>query len=133
LVPTSGAVSRQRISFTRVATFPTTCRLHHKPQFDAVYRRGLRCSDIYFLVLACANTESNPRLGLSISAKSVGNAVNRNRVKRIIRESFRQQQQVLPSIDVVVNSKPAARNASNPALRASIEKHWIDIAKKCAP
>jgi ribonuclease P protein component len=115
-----------------VATFPAAQRLHHKAEFDAVYKRGRRHSDTYFLVLASPNNHTAARLGLSISAKSVGNSVNRNRVKRVIRESFRIHQHELPAVDVVVNSRPAARAALNAALRASLEKLWQGIARPCA-
>lgn len=115
-----------------MATFPATRRLHHKPEFDAAYKRGRRQSDTYFLVLAAPNAVNVPRLGLSISAKSVGNSVNRNRVKRIVRESFRTHQHELPAVDIVVNSKPAARAAFNAVLRASLEKLWQGIAQQCA-
>jgi ribonuclease P protein component len=115
-----------------VATFPPTRRLHNKPQFDSVYRQGKRVSGAHFLVLAIANQADGPRLGLSISAKSVGNSVSRNRVKRIIRESFRQAQHLLPSIDIVVNSKPLAKAATSTELRLSLQQHWTDIARKCA-
>jgi len=116
-----------------VATFPATRRLHHKTEFDAVYKRGRRYHDQYFLVLAWPNAATAPRLGLSISAKSVGNSVNRNRVKRIVRESFRAHQHALPAVDVIVNSKPPARSALNRALHVSLEKLWADIARQCAP
>lgn len=112
-----------------MATFQAAQRLHHKPEFDAVYKRGRRYSDAFFLVLASPNQLNVPRLGLSISAKSVGNSVNRNRVKRLVRESFRTHQHQLPNVDVVVNSKPAARAALNAALRASLEKIWQGIAR----
>ena len=115
-----------------MATFPAASRLHHKPQFDAVYRHGKRVGDLYFLVLAKSNDGSIPRLGLSISTKNTGNSVNRNRVKRIIRESFRQHQHLLPPLDIVVNSRQAARTAVNSTLRMSLEKHWLEIARKCA-
>jgi ribonuclease P protein component len=115
-----------------VATFPPPRRLHHKREFDSVYRQGKRVSGSHFLVIAIANNNEGARLGLSVSAKSVGNSVNRNRVKRIIRDSFRNAQTLLPPIDIVVNSKPAAKAATNEVLRQSLEQHWTDIARKCA-
>lgn len=115
-----------------MTTFPPNTRLHHKKQFDAVYKRGLRVSDAYFWANACDNKTQSPRLGLAISAKNIGNAVNRNRVKRIIRESFRRRGTAMPSCDVVVSAKPAARHADNALLVASLEKLWSGIAQKCA-
>lgn len=84
------------------------------------------------MVLAIANGLTEARLGLAISAKSVGNAVNRNRIKRIIRESFRQHASELPAVDLVVNSKPAARSALNASLRASLSSLLQRVARQCA-
>lgn len=115
-----------------MARFSAAQRLHHKAQFDDVYRRGRRHGDTYFLVLALPNALTIPRLGLSVSAKSVGNSVNRNRVKRLVRESFRMHQRELPAVDLVVNTRPAARTALNAVLRASLERLWQAIAISCA-
>jgi putative membrane protein insertion efficiency factor len=58
-----------------------------------------------------ANHETYPRLGLSIATRTFGTAVARNRIKRITRESFRLNQHSLPSVDVTVSAREAARQA----------------------
>lgn len=78
------------------------------------------------------NTESVARLGLAIAAKTIGNAVHRNRIKRLIRESFRHHQHQLPAVDIVVNARAAAREAEAPKLVASLEQHWRRIVSTCA-
>lgn len=50
--------------------------------------------------------------------------MNRNRVKRVIRESFRGCCEELPAIDIVVSARNAARLADNATLRRSLEAHW---------
>jgi ribonuclease P protein component len=72
------------------------------------------------------------RLGLSVGARAVGNAVSRNRIKRLVRESFRLHQQDLPSVDIVVNARHGARDGDNAGLRRSLERHWRAISKQCA-
>ena len=53
-------------------------------------------------LLALANDRGNPRLGLVISRKAAGAAVARNRIKRLVRESFRHTQTQLGGFDIVV-------------------------------
>lgn len=111
------------------ARFTPAHRLRHKPEFDLLYREGRRLSDGNFLLVVRPNALPHARLGLSIAAKTVGNAVNRNRVKRVLRESFRTNMHRLPAVDIVVNARPAARAAANPALARSIEQLWDKLAR----
>jgi ribonuclease P protein component len=83
-------------------------------------------------VLARANTQTHARLGLSMPARVVGNAVRRNLVKRLVRESFRQHQHDLPSADIVVNARSAVRKADNNAILRSLENHWQSVSLACA-
>jgi ribonuclease P protein component len=119
----------ERLRIPTAASFSATQRLRHKPQFDLLYREGRRQSDALFVVVSRPNTLSHARLGLSISAKAVGNAVSRNRVKRVVRESFRLNLHRLPSIDVVVNARVPARTAPNAQLTRSLEQLWDKLAR----
>ena len=76
--------------------------------------------------------QPTPRLGLAIAARIIGNAVRRNRIKRLVRESFRQHQHELPALDIVVNARNGARDADNAAIVRSLEKHWRAVIKQCA-
>jgi ribonuclease P protein component len=71
------------------------------------------------------NEGTMARLGLSIAARTVGNAVHRNRLRRLIRESFRQQQ--LPPVDIVIGARTAARTAAAVTLRAALQRLWKQI------
>jgi ribonuclease P protein component len=64
--------------------------------------------------------------------RAAGNAVRRNRVKRLVRETFRVTQQELPSVDLVVNARPGAGQASTTALRASVLALWDKVRQRCA-
>lgn len=107
-------------------------RLVHKTQFDAVYQRGSKLGDSCFLVLVKPNDLSFARLGLSVSARTVGNAVNRNRIKRVIRTSFRLNASQLPAVDIVINTRPGARDATNAVLAERLMQHWKNVVKRCA-
>jgi ribonuclease P protein component len=76
-------------------TFPKSKRLLKNAQFRAVFARRLFASDNILTVYMAKNDCCCPRLGLSIN-KSLGDAVLRNRVKRLLRESFRLNQLRLP-------------------------------------
>ena len=104
--------------------------MHQPAEFRVVRQRGRRFSDAYFTVSVLANHETHPRLGLAIATKSCGNAVARNLIKRLARESFRLNQYELPAVDVTIAARDAARLALPSALRASLDKHWKTIARQ---
>jgi len=85
-------------------------RISRSGDFDAVYRRGRSAANRHLVVYAFAR-EGQPaaepaRLGLSVSRK-VGGAVERNRVKRVLRERFDELAPALPGgLDVVVIARP---------------------------
>lgn len=64
------------------------------------------------------------RLGLAISKKHCRQATGRNRIKRVVRESFRQHQAELAGLDIVVINQPAAKGAANRQLFDSMSEHW---------
>jgi len=105
--------------------------LHQPAEFREVKLRGKKFADAFFSLSVLANHESFPRLGLSIATRTFGTAVARNRIKRLTRESFRLNQHSLPSVDITVSARDAARKASAADLRASLDKHWKTIIQRC--
>ncbi len=83
-------------------------------------------------MIASPNVVGHARLGLAVGVKAAGNAVGRNRLKRIARDSFRHCQQDLPAVDLVVNARAAAAKATNAEVRASLSAHWQRITRRCA-
>ena len=104
--------------------------MHQPAEFRAARQRGRRFADAYFSLSVLTNHETYPRLGLAIATRTCGNAVIRNRIKRLTRESFRLIQHALPSVDVTVAARDAARLASIRDLRASLELHWQSITRE---
>lgn len=77
-----------------------------------------------------SNGALNARVGLAISKKVDKRAVVRNRIKRQVRESFRQHLQELPPADFVVMANAAAADASGARIRDSLNAHWQRLARR---
>jgi ribonuclease P protein component len=104
--------------------------------YDRVFADARRSADRYFTVLVRAREQAagdgpipSARLGLAISKRSAPRAVARNRIKRVIRDSFRHARPALPGADLVVLCRRAAVAADNATLRASLATHWQECAR----
>ena len=113
------------------AIFPRSRRLLKPDDYRRVFSEGLRSADSLFLVLALPNGMRHARLGLAVSKKNSRQAVDRNRIKRVIRESFRQHQQALAGLDLVVVSRGGIAGSDNKVCFASLSQHWRRVAEKC--
>ena len=113
------------------ARFRARVRLLKAAEFSQVFKRPIRSSDDMLTILASPNELGHARLGLAIAKKNAKRAVDRNRIKRIIRDSFRHKQAFLPATDLVVLAKPKTKFATNTELFASLEHHWDRLVKQC--
>ena len=108
--------------------FPKTARLlspkDYKPVFD---NSRYKVSSKQFLLLATASQARRPRLGLVIAKKHVSKAVQRNRLKRVLRESFRLRQTEIPLIDIVVLARKDADKLATIELRTMIDRLIDDL------
>ncbi|WP_084197431.1 ribonuclease P protein component [Solimonas soli] len=110
------------------AGFPRRARLLKPAEFKTVFERGQRLHEKGLTAVMAANTVGQPRLGLAVPKKAVALAVDRNRIKRQIRESFRLNQQCLPAADLVILVKPGSRTLQSPQLRQHLERLWNRIS-----
>lgn len=93
-------------------TFPKAARLRRRREFLGLQREGRRRHTTHLVVIRCATSRPLSRLGVTVSSR-VGNAVVRNRVKRLLREVFRLRRTGLGSSqDIVVIAKPGAHTLS---------------------
>jgi ribonuclease P protein component len=112
-------------------TFGKSLRLLNSSDFQKVFDDApFRASHQNFLILARSNTQTTPRLGLVIAKKHLRLAVERNRFKRLIRESFRTQQQSFAGLDVIVLSRKGLGDLSNETFSHQLNQQWIRIFKK---
>ena len=113
-------------------SFPKQFRLRTQSEFDAVYHNDVFAADTVLVIQANKNGFSYSRLGLSIGRK-VGNAVQRNRWKRVIREAFRKRRNQLPvGLDIVVRPRKGAV-CQSAAVAQSLQQLVKRVAKKLKP
>lgn len=108
--------------------FTKQVRLRTTKDFQRVYESSKKFRKKGFLVLANQNKLSAPRLGISISKKKVAKAVDRNRLKRFIRESFRIRANSLPNIDlIVIFSGNNEVELTGDEVSRNLEALWLDL------
>lgn len=101
--------------------FPPSARLHVSAQFQAAFGGGSRLSSPHFRLHARLLTEGDDvRLGVTVSKRVDKRAVGRNRIRRQIKEVFRQVRPDLLPGDYVILAKPEARQADNALLRGDL-------------
>lgn len=112
-------------------------RLLTPREFKAVFDGALfKASHRSLLLLAipCADiaapSGSPARLGLVVAKKHAKLAVQRNRLKRLLRDSFRHHKAELAGLDIVALVKPGLWQMENPAIRAVIEEQWARLLKQ---
>jgi ribonuclease P protein component len=114
-------------------SFPDSLKMKTPEEFKRVYDRKKSASDGTIIVYACENHFAHPRLGVSVS-KKVGNAVERNRWKRLFREAFRLTQHELPQgVDFILIPKLGTDEPDFEALKTSLVTLAQQAAKKLGP
>ena len=115
--------------------FPRQARLTSGRQFQETIRGGFKSRDRYFRVHARPNGREYGRLGLAVSRRVDKHAVERNRLKRLIRDSFRLKQTELAinqGLDIVVVALTGAASAERQKLSRSLTEHWRNLIQSSA-
>lgn len=106
-------------------------RLIKSAEFKAVFSQvKYKVSGRALLVLAIKSELTSARLGLVIAKKHISTAVQRNRIKRILRASFRLNQDLLAGLDIVILARGDLGLLDNKQLHILIQKLWLDMVKK---
>jgi len=95
------------ISVAGPRSFQKALRLRRRRQFLAIQRGGTRRHTAHLVFVRRLGETEWPRLGVTVSAR-VGNSVQRNRIKRLLREVFRHRRSELAPLDLVVIAKTGA-------------------------
>jgi ribonuclease P protein component len=105
-------------------SFNKALRLRQPYEFKHVFQNGSKLIPGCFVFYVCINDLTHARLGLSILKKAAPLANTRNRLRRIVRESFRLNWQSLPGLDIVVCLfKPT--KIDNCALQRELKQRWL--------
>jgi len=107
-------------------------RLLTSSDFRHVFAHPRRFNHPHLTMLVRSNQHSFARLGLAIPKRHIRRAVDRNRIKRQIRESFRAWQTKLVGWDIVMMARSGADRLTNRELRDVLESHWQKLATTCA-
>jgi ribonuclease P protein component len=109
---------------TTFGKFARNDRLLTPEDYKFVFDKAVKTADSAYTILARPNSTSTPRLGVIVSKKNVAHASARNRLKRIVRESFRHHKETLPAYDIVVICRSKAEQSLNNKLFEKLQKHW---------
>ena len=99
-------------------------RLSRSGEFERVYREGRSHASRHLVVYAFPRAENDgePRLGISVGRK-LGGAVERNRIKRLLREAFwASSDELRPGHDFVIVARPAAGELASEGGEAAVEQ-----------
>ena len=105
-------------------------RLLNAADFSALRGTRLSVSNDAFLILAKPQALTQPRLGLAIGKKYAKLAVQRNTIKRVVRESFRHNAESLPSLDMLILARQKTKDFDKKQLHQCIETLWKQLAKR---
>jgi ribonuclease P protein component len=110
--------------------FPRQLRLLTAGEYRRVFdQASYKIHGKGLLALASDNSLGYPRVGLVFSKKNVRRAVDRNRLKRLVRESIRLQQHRLPAVDIVVLARRGVNDLDNETLHRQLYGMWRRLEK----
>ena len=113
---------------SHVHGFNKTRRLLNKSDYDDVFNQAQKVVTPEFIVLYRNNTIGHARLGLALSKKTIAKAHDRNRVKRLLRETFRNR--LLPAVDVVILARRGVANVENSKMINKLGNIWDKLCGK---
>jgi ribonuclease P protein component len=107
-------------------------RLLHRADFDRVFQQGRRVHARGLVVHWMESPAGRARLGL-VTSRRFGDAVRRNRARRLVREAFRLDQHSIPPLDLVVLPQPGAFPDELEPVRAALREALARAARSLPP
>lgn len=109
--------------------FTKSQRLLNKADFENVMRDPpVKLINGQLVQLSVKSKRDKARVGIIVSKKNVKKAVDRNKIKRVIRENFRLHQHLIPATDTVVIARKAIGILTKKELKDLLEKQWKKLA-----
>ncbi|WMY96788.1 MAG: ribonuclease P protein component [Arsenophonus sp.] len=105
--------------------FPKKLRLLHPKDFDYVFQYPKRVFSPEIVIFGRLNSLQYPRIGFTISKKNIKLSHDRNRIKRLVREYFRLNQDKLPLMDFIILAKKSVVNLNNQEITKKIGYLWF--------
>ena len=109
-------------------SLPRTARLLKAGDFAALRGKSKRISVRHFLAEFSPNEQATCRLGQAVSRRVSKRAVDRNRIKRLVRDSYRQVRLQLPAIDILLIARTSAVQTPAATLREDLSILWAKLA-----
>ncbi len=113
-------------------SFPKQQRLLNSTAFKQVFKKREKISRKYGGLYLARNDLYFCRLGITVSKKVSRKAVQRNRIKRLVREYFRHNQKLLSGYDVIFNAYPGCADLSNSEFNRLLDTLWQRAVAQCA-
>jgi ribonuclease P protein component len=109
-------------------SLPRTARLLKPGDFAALKGKSKRIGVRHFLAEFSPNQKLTCRLGQAVSRRVSKRAVDRNRIKRLVRESYRHARNQLPFVDILLIARSSAVQTPATELRADLSSLWQKLA-----
>lgn len=110
-----------------VLRFPRSHRLITKAEFKTVFDEPLKVSQRCFMILFRSNEKKHARIGIIVGKRVANSAVDRNRIRRVIRDSFRLNQEKLAGLDIVVIARQQCDTLTKSKIRKGIDDLWVKL------
>ena len=110
-------------------SFSKLQRLLKKTEYDHVFESATKIVTSEFILLFRENSLGYARLGLALSKKMIAKAHDRNRIKRLLREGFRQHQ--LPAVDIIFLARHGVAKQTNLGINTKLSKTWEKLTSCC--
>jgi ribonuclease P protein component len=101
-----------------------------KADYQSVFDDASKVGQRHLLALYKPNTKFHARVGIIVGKRVANQAVARNQIKRIVRESFRANQVQFPGYDIVVIARQQCDSLDKTQLREGIDKLWQKLASQ---
>ncbi|MGM0516561.1 MAG: ribonuclease P protein component [Pseudomonadota bacterium] len=131
MTASSSATEASDSAEARSLRFPRSARLLTGRDYQRVMRGGFRVHTANLMLVVSGNSGDQARLGLAVSRRRVRLAHERNRIKRVARETFRHKRHDMPAMDVVVLAKPGADSLPMEDLHRQMRHALSKASRKC--